>query len=121
MLAGNPATAPDSPTREDFDFIGWFRSADENATLWNFSTDRVNSDLTLYAHWSEIEETPAPSDTLTFEKSTAGEGYIVTGDSGQAANIVIPDEYNGANWLSGERFSSSPTQTEVENWINGLM
>ena len=43
------------------------------------------------------DQTPAvPTDTLTFEPNTAGEGYIVTGDSGQAANIVIPAEYHGA-------------------------
>ena len=42
------------------------------------------------------DPTPAvPTDTLTFEKSTAGEGYIVTGDGGQAANLVIPAEYGG--------------------------
>ena len=31
-----------------------------------------------------------PTDTLTFERNEAGTGYIVTGDEGQAANIVIP-------------------------------
>ena len=31
-----------------------------------------------------------PTDTLTFERDAAGEGYIVTGDKGEAANIVIP-------------------------------
>ncbi len=31
-----------------------------------------------------------PTDTLTFERDEAGEGYIVTGDKGEAANIVIP-------------------------------
>ncbi len=95
VLAGNPVAAPTSPTRDDFDFGGWYKSADENAESWNFSTDRVNGNLTLYAHWTAKEQTPAPSDTLTFEKSTAGDGYIVTGDSGQAANIVIPAEHDG--------------------------
>ncbi len=93
--AGNPVAAPTSPTRDNFDFHGWFRSADENAARWNFSTDRVNEDLTLYAHWTAKEQTPAPSDTLTFEQNAAKEGYIVTGDSGQSVNIVIPAEHNG--------------------------
>ncbi len=35
------------------------------------------------------------TDTLTFEKSAAQEGYIVTGDEGQTANIVIPAEHEG--------------------------
>lgn len=95
VLAGNPVSAPDSPTRENFNFNGWFRSINENAARWNFSTDRVNENLTLYAHWTEKQQTPAPSATLTFELSTAGTGYIVTGDKGQAANIVIPAEHDG--------------------------
>ncbi len=36
-----------------------------------------------------------PTETLTFEKSTVGEGYIVTGDEGQETNIVIPAEHDG--------------------------
>lgn len=27
---------------------------------------------------------------------------------------------SGANWLNGKRFSSSPSQKDVENWIGGL-
>ena len=92
VLAGNPVAAPDSPTRDNFDFGGWYKSAEENAESWNFSTDRVNGDLTLYAHWTQ-NEAPMPTTTLTFSQS--GAGYIVTGDEGQAANIVIPDVYNG--------------------------
>ncbi len=94
VLAGNPAAAPTSPTRENFDFGGWFRSASGDVQ-WDFSTDRVDSDLTLYARWTEVQEPLPPSDTLTYERDAAGEGYLVTGDSGQAASIVIPDEYEG--------------------------
>ncbi len=93
---GNPAAAPTSPTRENFDFGGWYKSAGENAARWDFSTDRVNENLTLYARWTAKQEPPVPSETLTFEKNAAGEGYLVTGDEGQAANIVIPAEHDGA-------------------------
>ena len=92
VLAGNPVPVPASPTREDFDFEGWYRSADENAALWDFAADRVNGDLTLYAHWTQ-HEAPVPTPTLTFEQS--GAGYVVTGDEGQAAHIVIPAEHGG--------------------------
>ncbi len=91
VLAGNPVTAPDSPTRANFDFGGWFRSTSEDAARWNFATDRVNENLTLYARWTAKEEPPAPSETLTFEQN--GDGYVVTGDSGHAANIVIPESH----------------------------
>lgn len=90
VLAGNPATAPDSPTQNGFDFVGWFRSDSQDAALWNFQTDRVNQDITLYAHWTEQQRQPTPTDTLTYRLNSAQTGYIVTGDSGQSAVIVIP-------------------------------
>ncbi len=93
VLAGNPATAPDTPTKEKFDFDGWYLSISEDAARWNFAADRVNENITLYAHWTEKQETPAPSETLTFDES--GNGFIVTGDSGQSTAIVIPETHDG--------------------------
>ncbi len=93
VLAGNPIVAPTSPAREDFDFVGWYLSTEEDACLWDFALDRVASDITLYARWTARQDTSAPSDTLTFEMGDGG--YIVTGDKSQAATIVIPAQYNG--------------------------
>lgn len=93
---GNPVRVPTSPAKDNFNFDGWFRSADENAAGWNFSTDRVNGDITLYAHWTQIQESPESQPTSTLQFKMSGEGYIVTGDEGQAANIVIPAEYEGS-------------------------
>ncbi len=94
ILAGNPARAPVSPAKDNFNFNGWYKSADEDAALWNFATDRVNEDITLYAHWEAIVVPPEPTATLQYERS--GDGYIVTGDAGQAESIVIPAEYSGS-------------------------
>ncbi|MEY3609857.1 MAG: hypothetical protein RLZZ264_378 [Bacillota bacterium] len=41
-------------SREGHTFLGWFQSNNEGVTLtnpWNFLTDRVESDLILYADW----------------------------------------------------------------------
>lgn len=94
VFAGNPARTPASPTKENFEFNGWYLYAD-GGELWNFFTDRVNGDITLYAHWTEIQEPPEPTATLTFALNAAETEYTVTGDGGQAANIVIPAEYDG--------------------------
>ena len=56
VLEGNPASTPQSPTRGDDIFQGWYKSTNENAELWHFETDRVNGDITLYAFWKEAEE-----------------------------------------------------------------
>ena len=50
---GGTITAPAEPERYGFDFAGWYiEPACKNK--WNFATDIVTSDTTLYAKWTEI-------------------------------------------------------------------
>ena len=114
---GNPARAPEVPTRETYSFIGWYKTAEENAALWDFSTDRVTSDVTLYAKWESntVEETPTES--LTFARN--GNGYTVTGASGQEERIIIPAEYNGLPVTGiGERAFSYSNHTSDITYVS---
>lgn len=90
VLDGNPVRRPETPRYDGYNFVGWF--TDENAadTLWDFDTDRVSSDMTLYAGWQELSQEPTAS--LVFELD--GDAYIVTG-VGEETAVVIPEEYNG--------------------------
>ncbi|MGY3779628.1 InlB B-repeat-containing protein [Isobaculum melis] len=61
-------TAPEKPLRSGFVFDGWYQDA-ALTTPWNFETDVVTSDLTLYAKWSEEaavvpETTPEKEDPI---------------------------------------------------------
>ena len=49
---GGLAEEPTAPTRTGYAFTGWYREA-ECLTAWNFATDVVTADLTLYAGWAE--------------------------------------------------------------------
>lgn len=42
---------PAAPTRTGYAFAGWYREK-ECKTAWDFASDRVNSNITLYARWS---------------------------------------------------------------------
>lgn len=53
VYSGNAVINPGAPTKEGYSFVGWYKSADENADEWKFATDAVTSDITLYAHWTE--------------------------------------------------------------------
>lgn len=88
---GNPVVRPDSPTREGFSFIGWY---EENTFVnqWNFDTDRVYSNLTLYARWQDLDEV-SYTESLVFELDEESNSYIVT-DVGDEADIIIPSTYN---------------------------
>ena len=112
VLKGNPARAPESPTRDDFIFQGWYQSKEEDAALWNFATDRVNADITLYAFWKV--DTSESTQSITYELNAAKNGYIVTG-AGQEAKIVIPESYNGLPVVEiGERaFAYSRHKSEI--------
>ncbi len=54
------AMAPANPTKEGYDFGGWYKEA-ECANAWDFETDTVAADTTLYAKWTKVEE-PEPID-----------------------------------------------------------
>ena len=51
---GNHATAPENPERENFRFGGWFTDNGAFANEWDFETNIVTQDTTLYAKWEEI-------------------------------------------------------------------
>ncbi|MGG0175934.1 S8 family serine peptidase [Gottfriedia acidiceleris] len=42
---------PTVPTRTGYTFAGWYKDA-AGQTPWNFATDKVTSDTTMYAKWS---------------------------------------------------------------------
>lgn len=49
VTTGAAAQEPADPTRQGYEFVGWFTES-QGGSLWNFSSV-VSSDMTLYAHW----------------------------------------------------------------------
>ncbi len=50
VRSGHRAAAPDAPVRDGYTFLGWFQ--DPGLTQpWEMDSDKVSSDLTLYAGW----------------------------------------------------------------------
>lgn len=94
VLAGNTVRRPQTPTREGYFLIGWFR--DSAATdEWSFDTDRITADITLYAGWQQVSSPdvePQPTASLVFERE--GDTYTVT-DVGEETVVVIPSTYEG--------------------------
>lgn len=58
------------PTAEGFRFDGWYKDQ-SYSQLWDFQTDKVSGDTTLYAKWTEI-----PTYTVTFDLCGHGENII---------------------------------------------
>jgi uncharacterized repeat protein (TIGR02543 family) len=53
LEAGQLVSEPAEPSREDYSFEGWYQEPD-CINLWDFSSDIVTSDLTLYAKWTSL-------------------------------------------------------------------
>jgi len=45
-------TKPADPTRDNYTFTGWAKADNEAAALWNFETETVSGDITLFARWA---------------------------------------------------------------------
>ena len=52
VLYGSLIYPPSNPVRSGYTFEGWYKDA-ECTQIWNFDTDRVYSDIILYARWGE--------------------------------------------------------------------
>ena len=98
VIAG--ATFPDNPTRDGFDFLGWYDS-DENGNLVEEYSG--TDDITLYAHWNQKPLEEGKEYTLpTNNKLKEDETYTVTfkynnGNADTTSNVLVTYTPNG--WL----------------------
>lgn len=94
VTSGNPVRRPETPTREGYFLVGWFKDG-VGSQEWFFDVDSVTSDITLYALWQEVPSPDVkPEPTLSLEYALEGEAYTVTG-VGEETVIVIPSVYEG--------------------------
>ena len=71
---GKTVTQPDNPVKASFTFGGWYKEK-ECTTPWNFATDTVTANITLFAKWTPV----APATelfTITYSANPATGGSI---------------------------------------------
>ncbi|QGG49673.1 InlB B-repeat-containing protein [Lysinibacillus pakistanensis] len=95
IVAGEKAEIPVTPVKSGYLFAGWFKDK-ELKTPWNFATDRVTEDITLYVKWEADQSqyvldfdanggSPVPSQTITSHMTATKppnptkEGHIFAG------------------------------------------
>ncbi len=61
--AASTISAPAAPTRTGYIFGGWYKEA-AGINAWNFSSDTVDADVTLYAKWA-LDSAVLPDGTYT--------------------------------------------------------
>lgn len=73
VKAGGTISAPTAPTRSGYVFGGWYKES-SCTTEWNFSSDKVNSDITLYAKWASGSAETVSLDFIDYYGDYAGVG-----------------------------------------------
>ena len=129
VLDGGRVTRPTDPTRSGYVFAGWYKES-SLTTLWNFATDTVTTNITLYAKWL----TPF---TVTFNSdggSAVAPQTVLEGNTAvQPADPIkanagfyagTPSAYTFAGWrLSGAAYNfSTPVTSNITltaNWTTG--
>ena len=66
---GEKLAKPTDPTKTDCSFLGWYKDA-AYTSPWEFASDVVNDDITLYARWSNPGEAVH---TVTFDTDGGNE------------------------------------------------
>lgn len=65
LLSGSLIPQPDVPKRTGYRFVGWYPNRSRSGNAWNFRTNVITGNLTLYAKW-ELIGFSQPNDVLPF-------------------------------------------------------
>jgi uncharacterized repeat protein (TIGR02543 family) len=97
---GSNATQPDTPERIGFNFMGWFTDNNTFLNEWDFETDVVTKDTTLYARWN----------IKTYTVSFAGEEINISPQTVEhGSNATQPDTPERENYTFEGWFTDNDT------------
>ena len=111
---GSTVTLPDAPTKDGYDFGGWFLS---DGTTAFTATTPVTADITVTAKWTEQITPPAPTYTVTYQ-GNGGTGAVIdqaTYKAGDPATVLpntfVRDGYTFAGWkdAAGTSYAAGDT------------
>jgi len=107
---GVKVTAPTAPTFADHIFQGWYKE-DSFTSKWNFTTDTVTDDITLYAKWIHKD------------------GPFILGDIGPGGGIIFhvdPDGFtiqmvNPNDNYTAHYLETAPTNASTSQWRGNIV
>ncbi len=108
IATGEVATKPTNPTRTGYTFGGWYKEA-SCKTAWNFTTDKVTSNVTLYAKWTPV--TYKITYTLNSGKQSKSNPATYT-VAASTITLVSPTRknYTFGGWYKDSKFKTKVTK-----------
>lgn len=108
-------TKPSNPKKEGYTFDGWYSDSSLEEE-WNFETDKVKKNITLYAKWSFVEKTYTAyvgvnSDYVKETKTTK---------NGRVIYEPEKEGYKFMGWYSDEKLTNKWDNTD-EVLVNNLV
>jgi uncharacterized repeat protein (TIGR02543 family) len=97
-------TAPADPTKDNYNFVGWYKDSTLN-TPWNFASDTIDADVTLYAKWTAV-----PTVSVTFNSNGGSAVDIQTvPQNGLVSKPEDPtlEDYSFGGWYSDEALTAA--------------
>ena len=94
---GGKAAAPEGVTRHGYTLVGWYKEA-ALANQWDFATDTVSKNTTLYAKWNQ---NPPNTHTVTFVTNGGThvpDQAVITGEKATAPEGVTKDRHTFEGW-----------------------
>ena len=130
VTTGSAITAPTAPTQTGYTFDGWYKEAG-CTNAWNFNTDTVTNDVTIYAKWTANSAVTVSSVVVktapTKVTYTAGDpldltGLVVTLSKSDAStqDVAFADfAANGISTVKANGAALVSSDTAVEITVNG--
>ena len=120
-------TKPADPTREGYDFGGWYKD-EECTTPWNFTTDKVTEETTLFAKWDEVYTGEYEEVTYSLNISGLETGTRAEDEINGKFTIVATSEvrnrtktYDGVEYQKSVKVGNSTTKILVDVPGNGTL
>ena len=138
---GTAIKAPTAPTASGYKFAGWYQDA-EYKTVWNFTSNLVTRNVTLYAKWDvddsyDREDSTSSTSGYIRTDRTVEESYsdgvlteivtekktnIRTGEVTETVTTTIDNESNGINSVIIEETDENKVKTVTsDTYIYGLL
>jgi len=117
--------APTAPTRAGYTFAGWYKDS-ALQTPWNFQTDKVTENITLYAKWNVTSTpgvtSPPASDATSSTPSTTNQIKVDVVDASNPNAVlvqtVITRESTGGVVKDTVNFTSANARESIEKLVN---